>query len=419
MSNHSNRTTQVYVPTSTERLVVSNNKRDNRHWFRNFALLIIGCGTILLTIPLLSGASASIDSAKRKERLARIDAMSTAQKENLARNFRRYMALTEAERDKLRRLHDAIEEDRQHGGALKDTLGKYNDWLQTLSVAQLKELRQTSEPTARVELIKRFQREQLEEERRNLSQHFGQMLMFLARQKPMTVNPDDLQQMLQVVEQETSLPENVRQDLAKRNGVSRNLTFLTFVRKRTNGPGGMRASWPDDRLLTQIINTLPRSSPVSRWKRSNMSIESQRQMLGRLIAGSLWKAMLADVRQFHATLDDEKKKRLAARSEPEKQAILLGMYFDHVDLKFGDTMLTMQWLMNRQISRSFDRGSGGRGPGVRKDGRNPWLKKVDEKPTEEQDQSRVRSRGAKPPDKRNGQHKPNDLLNKTESTRQV
>ena len=90
------------------------------------------------------GCLLSIEPARaddvRDLRRTEIENMDQAAKDNLRRNYEWFVGLTTDEQDRLRALHQHIEE-QPDSEALQELLGRYCEWLQTLSPKQQAELK--------------------------------------------------------------------------------------------------------------------------------------------------------------------------------------------------------------------------------------------------------------------------------------
>lgn len=101
------------------------------------------------------------------QRRARVAAMTAAEREQLARRYERFMALSPEERDRLRALHRALEED-PAVDELRAVMMRYHRWLSRLSTAQRAELL-AMRPDERLEKIRQLRAEERARQRRHLS----------------------------------------------------------------------------------------------------------------------------------------------------------------------------------------------------------------------------------------------------------
>ncbi len=101
------------------------------------------------------------------ERRARIAAMTAAEREQLARRYDRFMALSPEEQGRLRALHRALEQD-PAADELRAVMARYHRWLSRLSTAQRAELL-AMEPEERLEKIRQLRADERARQRRRLS----------------------------------------------------------------------------------------------------------------------------------------------------------------------------------------------------------------------------------------------------------
>jgi hypothetical protein len=92
------------------------------------------------------------------ERLARLKAMSAAEKEVLAQKKARYDSLPPEEKERLKKLCDEINS-RPDAPELSSVMARYHQWLKTLSASQLAELRDLPEKE-RLDRIKKLLHDQ-------------------------------------------------------------------------------------------------------------------------------------------------------------------------------------------------------------------------------------------------------------------
>jgi len=128
---------------------------------------IVLCWMWLLSIPagLLPGGVAGGDEvldARRRQ----IETMTPAEKQQLLRLVERFGRLDTAEQQRLRRLHEQLDRDRD-SARLRRVMQGYHEWLQTLSPLVRAELRGL-EPAERIKRIKRMRAEEAKTVRPNL-----------------------------------------------------------------------------------------------------------------------------------------------------------------------------------------------------------------------------------------------------------
>ena len=91
---------------------------------------------------------------QREANQTRLNSMTEPERRRLDENVRLYREMPVAERDRLRELHQAIENDPE----LKAAFADYQAWANSLSPVDRHELRQTLDPEARKRLIENFHR---------------------------------------------------------------------------------------------------------------------------------------------------------------------------------------------------------------------------------------------------------------------
>ena len=111
---------------------------------------------------LLSTASLLRADDVLEQRRARIAEMDSTAKERLLQREERFLALAPAEQERLRRLHEQLDNDAD-AEALRSVMQQYYQWLKTLPSVQREEL-QSLPPQKRVEAIKRIKQEQARKE---------------------------------------------------------------------------------------------------------------------------------------------------------------------------------------------------------------------------------------------------------------
>ncbi len=109
---------------------------------------------LLLMLLWLPAATAQAES--RAEREKRLLALPPADRARLARNFRQYQALPEAERQRLKQLHEELEEDTRSGGNLKSIMDAYYRWVGTLNPGEHDDLRRETDPALREKLVRKL-----------------------------------------------------------------------------------------------------------------------------------------------------------------------------------------------------------------------------------------------------------------------
>lgn len=81
-----------------------------------------------------------------------IEQMSRVERERLRHNFEQFQKLSTGEREQLRTVHTAV----QNEPALNETLTKFHEWLATLSLSDREDLLATTDPTDRLQMMRRM-----------------------------------------------------------------------------------------------------------------------------------------------------------------------------------------------------------------------------------------------------------------------
>ncbi len=92
------------------------------------------------------------------ERRLRVESLSLAAKEDLLEHYRRFTTLDPSEQERIRRVHEELEQD-PNGAELRRVMLNYYDWLKTQPPYQQAELRELP-PARRVQQVKRLLEQQ-------------------------------------------------------------------------------------------------------------------------------------------------------------------------------------------------------------------------------------------------------------------
>lgn len=127
--------------------------KTGRHSPRPLALLLV-----LGAIGLLWASRPAVRAESPDEQRTRIENLEPAAKERLMRRLESFQAMTAEQQERLRQLHEQIEQDPQ-AEELRRVMASYHAWLKTLKPFQKAELMELP-PRERVERIKRIKQEQ-------------------------------------------------------------------------------------------------------------------------------------------------------------------------------------------------------------------------------------------------------------------
>jgi len=183
-----------------------------------FAGLLLAAGCLMV-----AGAAETEESALRQ----RVEAMSAAEKQKLARLQARFNALDPTEQARLRRLHQRLENDPQ-AAQLRLVMRRYHDWLKTLPLYTQAELADLP-LEKRIERIKELKRDQFERQFRQLNPEDADGL----RRWCETYLSQHKEEFLK------NISQSHRQRLAKLSGpqLRQAVVGLVLMRWRTSKPG--------------------------------------------------------------------------------------------------------------------------------------------------------------------------------------
>ncbi|HID21481.1 MAG TPA: DUF3106 domain-containing protein, partial [Planctomycetaceae bacterium] len=222
-------------------------------------------GLALLTSSAWTVPAIRLTPEQRARRAERIAAMSEAERARLERNFRRWLQLKAEQRQAFRKLHQKIGQD----PALKQTLDRYVEWLQTLSPWERAELRKISDPRKRLQRVEQYRKELSSQD-----EELGFPSEGPFARTPVRPTAKDFEAMMQVLERRLTIPPARRAALEKLSGVERHLAVLeTSVRQAGLDPGlrpGLRRpSWPDPVTCEKLIDAMPTRELAAIFRRLN------------------------------------------------------------------------------------------------------------------------------------------------------
>lgn len=243
--------------------------RPNRIWNNPLAWSAVGLAAVIAVPLLLAGASRDADESETR---AQIERMTQPERERLERNSREFLRLPPAERDRLRQLHEALQQDGPNG-PLNAALRKYEQWSNTLSPWQRLELRNEPDPDKRFEMVSSIRREQEEiraKERQREQEELERRQFFLSRELErerdgaIRLGRSELKAMIEHIE--ASLPESVRGKLRdKAEGPEQYLEVLIAAlnghlencgedhRCRDDECSRCNHRWPGPKLMSALV----------------------------------------------------------------------------------------------------------------------------------------------------------------------
>lgn len=122
--------------------------RTNIHWWL--------AGSVLLALGIAPFLARG-DQQTRRQHLEQIEMMSASERERLERNWAIYQQMSPQERAALHAFHQQVERDRREGnGELARVMEDYYSWLKTIDPMHRDQLRQSTDPDARLRLMRTF-----------------------------------------------------------------------------------------------------------------------------------------------------------------------------------------------------------------------------------------------------------------------
>jgi hypothetical protein len=128
--------------------------RTHIHWWLAGSVLLA-----LAVAPFLARGDQQSRETRRRHH-EQIEKMSLSERERLERNWAIYRQLAPQRRDALHAFHQQIERDRSEGdGELAQVMEDYYAWLRTIDPIHRDQLNQTTDPSERLRLMRKFAHE--------------------------------------------------------------------------------------------------------------------------------------------------------------------------------------------------------------------------------------------------------------------
>lgn len=293
---------------------------------RNRWLLALSLA-VMITLPLLLGAGNGKTDSKSGPR-QHIASMSKEEQAKLKRQYEAFQAMTPAQQEKYRTLHNLLTAKTTKARELSQVVETYRAWLKTLSAWEINELRRETDPQKRIELVRKFKDEHVrEKERRSLR---SGSVPYVGRSAGPRLSSEDLSNVLELVAERIKLSDVDRKTLKSETGLKRLLHIASLALRGTDG-----RRWPDDTLMKDILAKVS-DERVRRYLSDSSKTEIRRGSLRRLIASSLFAQMQADLKKrqpsdeqvesFFLELDSRKRDELMGLSAEEAQRRLRFLY---------------------------------------------------------------------------------------------
>lgn len=261
----------------------------------------VRCG-LLMCLALLPFLMAADDrsSTRRAENLQRVGDMTATERQRLEENYRSFQKLPPDEQARLRKLQAEIENDLELKAAFKE----YEAWANTLSPGQRHELRRTTAPRERMNLIEDFRHEpprgrpdEPSPDQRSSEPRFpnsGPPLpgrtdrvrlieKLLGRNFPagdrMASSVPEMAAIVQVLEQQ--LPTESRTELDKLDPFSRKVRVVRLTMERHPlGPPPVKVfGGPESPTFEKVLSALPDDGQVKQFVKSRPNLEVQQSAL--------------------------------------------------------------------------------------------------------------------------------------------
>ncbi len=295
-------------------------------------------------------------SEQREANQKRLNEMTETERRRLDENVRLYREMPAAERDRLRELHQAIENDPK----LKAAFDEYQSWANSLSPVDRHELRQTRDPEARRRLIENLHRgpplrdmsEPFPSDRppngppfgqnnnngrlRMVEKVFGGMVLPFGDRFGSCV--PEMETIIRVLEHE--LPSETHDVLNKLDEYSRKVRVLKLTLERHPlGPPGVRIFGSSSSTIDKVFAALPdgpiKQVPVNRNPNPNQFDARSTLLIMVLMRGLMTETQrtLEDHRPrpdvligFQKKLGEAERTRLDNLNREDRQLELLQLY---------------------------------------------------------------------------------------------
>lgn len=251
------------------------------------------CIALLIAVVIsLAGAGAVEAEETLAERRARIESMDAAEKAKLRRARERFAGLDPAEQNRLRDLHDKIE-NHPRSDELWNTIERYCEWVRTLSQNERADLRDLP-PAERIKRMKEI----CEQREKGKVRRAEMRAMLIKKQFPAAASDREIEAFLHWIDGYVArkgarlvegLPEphrqRVEQALAKvKDAPTRRLEILGMVWLRQQRPQGGKLPRMDEADLSELRSQVPESA--RRWL-SEMDADALSVLVARLIGGQI------------------------------------------------------------------------------------------------------------------------------------
>lgn len=317
----------------------------NLSMIRASHLLILVGGLISVAVgPVLLGADTPADDILAQRR-SEIEAMTETERNRLKHNYERYLKLNDEERKRCHKLHNAVEND----ASLRDTLTAYHEWLKTLSPWKRDELRKTTDPQARLELIRKIKDEQNARDRQRRDwfrrSNYGRGPGF-----GHYMNREEFATFMQNVEailrsnsddpplfDHSKIDQDKLKELESLDGSARYVQLMEILLNASEMPPiPRRGRWVSDRMTERMIAAIPNDDVRQQFEKSDTPVSRRLWLVAHLVGGLMmetqaeWKVQQPtqeELAKFFKELDTDDREKIQRLPGEEGNDLLKIKYF--------------------------------------------------------------------------------------------
>lgn len=329
--------------------------------------LALACLVSIAVVPVMLSAGGP-DSGELERRRERVEAMSKVERDQLRHNFEVYQGLSEEQRTRCRKLHQAVASDSD----LKATMENYLEWLKTLSPWKREELRKEKDPEKRMKLIRQFKQDQDEKRDERSEWYRGGRGRWGYVPK---LDSDEFAALTDKIEAHLQLPPHKQRELDFLKGFERHVKVvraLLFLPSEVSQVDGLRVRQLPDELVNRLIQAVPND-------RDRRILESKPEgdhrrgtfigMLFRSLFAEAWNEFERnpptddELHEYFMSLEGEPRDELMRAPANEAKSKLLWKYFH--EKSYGRQIHSL----SRSLWNSRSMGGGQRPSGPRDEGR--------------------------------------------------
>tara|TARA_R110002095_G_scaffold189514_2_gene167004 strand:+ start:3345 stop:4631 length:1287 start_codon:yes stop_codon:yes gene_type:complete len=348
----------------------------------------LGLGTAVCVLIML-GASGP-DTDQEQDSRQKIEAMSPSEREQLKRNYEKYQQLTDEEKRRYRKIHEAT----RNQPDLNRVMHSYNEWVNTLSPWEQEDLRKAGTTQERMELIRKYRSHGNRSNHRGGNRKNIEMLKMLEIDPRVTFlwihspPPELFKEVVGIIEK--SLPEPVKYPRPKNQMSDFDRSMAVFkaavpLRNRRRPDNENRSDWPPPEVVTSIHKLLDdqkysfRNSDDQRNFRSLSREDDRKRMLTSVfLVKGLLDQLVGTLKQeldqfnppddelqkfFETSLDSKTQDYLMKYPPEELLEKLKSMYFrEHMPAELKKKLRSQAVEFNQLMGELELKGAGPDGP---------------------------------------------------------